>query len=399
MTPDEIRHEWRTLLRLLLGGSAALAVAMGIGRFAYTPILPAMQAAAHLGPDRAGLLAAANYAGYLAGALVAATYPLGAARGRVLLVCLFAVIATTALMAGTTSLAAWGVIRFLAGLTSAGVFVLVSQTIFGALHGAGRVSLVGWLYSGVGTGIALSGVVVRVAGGALGWRGDWLVLALLAAIMAVPVLRWLPQAGAEAAPAVQTQPIHYHAARSLLILLALAYLLEGTGYIVTGTFLVTIVERMQGLSGFGPSVWVVVGLAAAPSTVLWAALASRIGYTQTLAMAYLVQACGIALPLLGGAVATVTSALLFGGTFMGISALTLTLAGRIVPHRPAASIGMLTAAFGLGQIIGPVLAGVLATRTHGFSLPIASASAIVLVGGLLLAAMLPLDPQRQRRHR
>ena len=75
-------------------------------------------------------------------------------------------------------------------------------------------------------------------------------------------------------------------------LLTLAYLLEGTGYIVTGTFLVAIVEQMRGLSGFGSSVWVVVGLAAAPLTVLWTALAARVGSPPALMLAYVVQACG-----------------------------------------------------------------------------------------------------------
>ncbi|HVA90945.1 MAG TPA: YbfB/YjiJ family MFS transporter, partial [Chloroflexota bacterium] len=259
-----------------------------------------------------------------------------------------------------------------------------------------RTSLVGWLYSGVGVGIALSAVVVRVAGGALGWRGEWLVLALLAAVLAVPAWRRLAPADAGAAPPVPVRPSH--SAGLFMTLLTLAYLLEGTGYIVTGTFLVTMVDRMRGLSGFGPSVWLVVGLAAVPSTVLWTALASRVGSTPALMLAYLMQACGIALPLLGGAVATVASALLFGGTFMGISALTLALGGRIAPRGLAGSTVLLTVAFGLGQIIGPVFAGLVASRTHGFSLADASASVIVLVGGSLLAAMLPLDMQRRRRY-
>ncbi|HWE62208.1 MAG TPA: YbfB/YjiJ family MFS transporter, partial [Chloroflexota bacterium] len=275
--PEVARRERRDLPRLLLGGSAALAVAMGIGRFAYTPILPATEVAARLDPAQAGLLASANYAGYLTGALAAAACPLGVARGRVLLVCLAMVVATTALMAGTTNLAAWGAIRFLAGLSSATVFILVSQAILGALHRGERTSLVGWLYSGVGVGIALSAVVVRVAGGVLGWRGEWLVLALLAAVMATPAWRWLPLADIGAAPPVPVRPSHGHAAGLRMTLLTLAYLLEGTGYIVTGTFLVAIVDQMRGLSGFGPSVWAVVGLAAVPSTVLWTALASRVG--------------------------------------------------------------------------------------------------------------------------
>jgi len=392
MSPHETEREGRAPLRLLVGGGAALAVAMGIGRFAYTPILPAMEAAAHLSMNQAGLLASANYAGYLVGALATAITP-RAARVRVLVVSLLAVVVTTAFMAGTTSLATWGIIRFLSGLASAGVFVLASGIVLDALRHQGRASLSGWLYSGVGVGIALSGVVVRVAGGALGWRGDWLVLALLAGVAIYPSWRWLLLDHGEAATTARERPILSRGARAALALLLLAYLLEGTGYIVTGTFLVAIVERMRGLGGFGPSVWIVVGLAAAPSGVVWAGLAARIGYARALALAYVVQACGIGLPLLGGAGAALLSAVLFGGTFIGISTLTLTLAGHIAPRRSAGLIGLLTAAFGLGQIAGPLLAGVLAGRTHTFGPALAVAAAIVLLGGILMAALRPSTSQ------
>ena len=162
----------------LLAGILALAAAMGIGRFAYTPLLPAMQEAAGLDPTQAGLLAAANYAGYLAGALLAAVAVPASARIRILLVSAIAVAVTTALMAATTDLAVWSVVRFVAGLASAGVLVLATGLVLDDLRRQGRVSLSGWLFSGVGLGIVVSGVVVRLTGETLGWRGDWLLLAL-----------------------------------------------------------------------------------------------------------------------------------------------------------------------------------------------------------------------------
>ncbi len=136
-----------------------------------------------------------------------------APRGRVLVVSLLAVVVTTALMAGTTSLAAWGAIRFLSGLASAGVFVLASGIVLDAPRRQGRASLSGMLFSGVGMGIALSGAVVRVAGGALGWRGEWLTLALLAAVTIVPAWRWLLLAHNGAAPPPPGQPLPERGAR------------------------------------------------------------------------------------------------------------------------------------------------------------------------------------------
>ena len=156
-----------------------------------------------------------------------------------------------------------------------------------------------------------------------------------------------------------------------------------------------IVDDTPGLRGIGADVWIVVGLAVIPSAVLWAALAGRAGYARALAGAYGLQAVGIALPIAGGAGAAFASAVLFGGTFAGITALTLTLAGHLAPNRSANLIGMLTAVFGLGQMIGPVLGGVIADRAQDFTPALGAASACVLAGGALMASLQPFDPLRR----
>ena len=385
----------------LLGGILALAAAMGIGRFAYTPLLPAMREAAGLDPTQAGLLAAANYAGYLVGALLAAVAVPASARIRILMVSAVAVAATTALMALTTNLAAWSVVRFVAGLASAGVLVVATGLVLDDLRRQGRAWLSGWLFSGVGLGIVVSGVVVRLTRETLGWRGDWLLLALLATAAIYPCWRWLPGAGqANTLSATSTAepvatPVRSHAVPVAHVLLFTAYFLEGVGYIVTGTFLVAIVDSTPGLQGIGADVWIVVGLAVIPSAVLWAALAGRAGYARALAGAYLLQAIGIALPIAGGAEAAFASAVLFGGTFAGITALTLTLGGHLAPSRSARLIGMLTTVFGLGQMIGPVLGGVIAHRAQNFTPALAAAAVCILAGGVLMASLQPFDPLRQ----
>jgi MFS family permease len=158
---------------------------------------------------------------------------------------------------------------------------------------------------------------------------------------------------------------------------------------------VAIVDSTPGLHGIGVDVWIVVGLAVIPSAVLWAALAGRAGYARALAGAYVLQAIGIALPIAGGAGAAFASAVLFGGTFAGITALTLTLGGHLETSRSARLIGMLTAIFGLGQMIGPVLGGVIAHRAQNFTPALAAAAVCVLAGGVLMASLQPFDPLRQ----
>ena len=241
-------------LRPLLGGILALAAAMGIGRFAYTPILPAMQEAAGLDPTQAGLLAAANYGGYLAGAILVAVAVPGPARPGVLRVSAVAVAVTTALMAVTTDHFAWGVVRFISGVASAGVLVLASGLVLDDQRRQRRASLSGWLFSGVGLGIVTSGAVVRATEDRLDWRGDWIALALLAGAAIYPCWRWLPRPQPDQAPVSRSGPRRGNPIPIALTLLFAAYFLEGIGYIVTGTFMVAIVDGTPGLHGIGPNV-------------------------------------------------------------------------------------------------------------------------------------------------
>lgn len=378
------------LIRPLLGGVLALAVAVGIGRFAYTPILRAMQRGAHLATGPAGLLASANYLGYLAGALLAVFVPGGVVRDRMLIGSLFVVVLTTGLMAGTVDVVAWGILRLLCGLASAAAFVLASDVVLNYLRRRRATELSGWLYSGVGLGIAVSGVVVRVVDAAHGWRGDWLAVGLLAAVLTAAACWLLPRTDTANAMTAElsSQPMCRYRPPFVGALLLGAYLLAGAGYVVTGTFLVVIVDGTTGLGGSGANAWILVGLAAGPSCIAWTWLAARIGYAPALVLAYLGQACSIALPVLGGAAVVMAAAVLFGATAIGIVTLTLTFSGEVAPRGALGSIGLLTAAFGLGQIVGPVLGGLLPERTQSFVPALEAASALVLIGGLLMLVLL-----------
>ncbi len=376
--------EQPSLNRPLIGGIAALALAMGVGRFAYTPILPSMQQSAGFGSDLAGLLASLNHLGYFLGAFAAGAIPRGRARTLALRGCLLASLITTAAMALAETMVPWGLFRFVSGLASAGIFVLAAGTILDALTRQGRPQLSGVLFSGVGLGIVLSGLAVLLLDPLVGWRGDWLGLALASAALALPAWLWLgdrepaQQAAAAApAPAALAYP---------LIFLILAYFCEGAGYIVSGTFLGAIVQALPGMAAYGELAWVVVGLAAAPSCLLWAWIAQRAGFVAALIAAHLVQAAGIVLPLLSADhFAVLGAALLFGGTFMGITTLAVSFGGQIAPANRGRVVGYVTAAFGLGQIIGPVVAGAMAERSGNFEGALIAAAVTVTVGAALLA--------------
>lgn len=407
-----IRHRLgRSLPQNLVAGVLALVVAMGIGRFAYTPILPAMQERFDLSNAAAATLASSNYLGYLLGAVLAAFVPAGRPQDVVLRASLWTVVAATVLVGLTTDFPAWFALRFVAGLAGAGVLVLGSAVILEELSRRHRLGLSGILYSGPGIGIALSGLVVLLlnwllAGEDAGWRAGWLLLGTLAFLLVFPCVAWLPAGKAarhntgpardDVAPKKgttrSTDRADARAAASAsfaLALLGLAYFLEGIGYIVTGTFLPTIVESLPGLGGLGAGAWILVGLAAVPSTVLWAGATSHLSAVKVLGAAFALQAVGILLPVVSSAWwAAAGSAVLFGGTFTGITALTLTYARQMLGTRGTGlAIGLLTAVYGVGQVLGPLVAARLADDAGGFGPALIAASAAVALGALLMPAV------------
>ena len=169
-------------------------------------------------------------------------------------------------------------------------------------------------------------------------------------------------------------------------LLAVAYFFEGLGYIVTATFIVAIITITPGLESFAPYSWVAVGLAAVPSTIFWPYLARRIGSQRALLSAYALQAAGILVSIHADTVLEVVfAAISFGGTFLGIVAMTLAEGNQRMQGEGGRAAAFLTASFGVGQVLGPILAGILADVQQGFSLPLMLAAACVGLGGVFIA--------------
>lgn len=367
-----------SIYRTALAGMIAMAVAMGIGRFVYTPILPAMVEALGLSASDAGLIASANYAGYLFGAIVAAG---GWAEGRERALMLVALAASAVLavwMGLTTSMAAFIVIRFAAGAASAFVMVFLSTMVLARLAAAGRSDLQALHFGGVGLGIAASAVIT--AGGHLagaGWRADWIwsgavTLAGFAAVwlMVEPAPR--PAGPLEREPAMPQSP----ALRRII----LAYGTFGFGYIVTATFLVAIVRAAEAGPLFEAVVWLATGLAGIPSVWLWSKLVPRCGLLPTLVVGCSVEAAGIVASVaLGGVIGPLIGGVLLGGTFIAITALGLQAGRQLSPRAPRRVFAVMTASFGTGQILGPIAAGYLADMTGSFVVPSMGAGAALLV--------------------
>lgn len=170
--------------------------------------------------------------------------------------------------------------------------------------------------------------------------------------------------------------------------LVIAYGLFGFGYVITATFLVAIVRAESELAALEGVVWVAFGVVAAPSVALWNRFGQRLGVARAFALACIVEAIGVLASVLwmskAGAIA---GAVLLGGTFMGLTALGLVAARALGGGDGRRNLGLMTAAFGLGQIIGPAFAGYVYDYTGSFVAP-SIAAAVVLCAAALLVVRL-----------
>jgi predicted MFS family arabinose efflux permease len=373
---------------LAVGGLVAMAAAIGVGRFVYTPILPVMVESLGMSKTMAGAIASANFAGYLLGAIAAASRAVAGARRRWLIAAMLASAVTTAGMGLSDSTTAFFALRFLGGFASAFVLVFASTLVLERLSEAGRPGLSAVHFAGVGTGIATSAMLVSAVVAAGGqWQALWLAAGLLSlgALGVVYVL--IPKRAPPApAPSLGAHGAHRRALRNLVI----AYGLFGFGYVITATFLVAIVRASEVLRSLEPVIWLVVGLSAAPSIALWNLVTRRIGNARAFALACLLEAVGVAASVFWQTFPGIlVCAVLLGGTFVSITAIGLVEARRLSAGDSSRPVAVMTIAFGLGQIFGPSFAGFLFDQTGSFLLPSLGAVAALLVAAALV--IVPAD--------
>ncbi|WP_167591659.1 YbfB/YjiJ family MFS transporter [Jiella endophytica] len=367
--------------RLLLGGSLTLAIVMGIGRFLYTPLLPLMQRQYGFGPDVAGLIASANFAGYFAGSMLAALFARGVARRIAFQGGLVASVATTIAMGLTGDLAVWLVLRTISGAASAFAMILAAGIVAEQLAKVGEESRLAWVFGGVGAGIAASGLVVHLLVGSMQSSTLWVLVGVIAAgLMPIALFfvreRDLPVSRRPADPRRRVpRPLPFWP-------LLVGYTLQGLGYSVFATFIVALIKSRPGIEALGDWVWIVVGLAVLPSCLFWSRMAERIGFSKALVAAYVAQIIGVALPVVtNAAAAALIGAVLFGGTFIAITLLTMPLGRQGLGGR---GFAVLTAGFGLGQMVGPYVAGMLVGGEVDYTLPLAASAGVLALGLLAL---------------
>jgi len=391
----------------------ALATAMGIGRFAFTPLLPMMLADGVVDLPEASYLASANYLGYLVGALLCTFQPFIWSRFKTLPT----VRSTTWLRGGLVATclltlgmalrvpALWPWLRFAAGVASAFVFVFTSGWCLARLAERNASNLGGLMFTGPGAGIAISGVL---ASGmvALHWKAaaGWLIFGVLACVLTAVTWRTFGMKLAAHAP-LKTESVATKVAVQTIAVsrwhtfwLALAYGLDGLGYIITATFLPVIARQVMPGSVWLDLFWPLFGLAVIAGALLSTRISLKGDLRYILAASYMMQALGVIMTVwLPTPLGFALGSLLLGLPFTAITFFAMQEVRRLKPNNVGSYTGLLTAVYGLGQIAGPPLAAWLLSRSatvgQGFNLALEIAASSLVLGAVMFVGLARVYPK------
>ncbi len=363
---------------IVLSGGLTLFACLGLARFAFGLLLPAMRQGLALGYDQMGLISTANFVGYLL-AVALSPWLIRRYRPRAVIVCgLLLVCLCMLLISQAESLA---MLVFFYGLVGAGsgfanipTMVLVSHWFRRNKRGQAA----GLIIAGNGTAIILAGLVVPSLNAAYGWRSSWVLLglvSLLAALVALLVTRNDPaELGLEPyglAEAVTVEEMSGKAGTRILIQLGIIYLIFGLTYMVYGTFIVTTMVEDYGFSETrAGQLWSWVGFFALFSGVVFGSISDRIGRRNGMVLVYVMFTCAYLLAGLGGqlgAWAMWLSVICYGSVLFAVpTIMAAAVAEYLGLERAASGFSTLTLFFAAGQIAGPGSAGLLAEFSHTF---------------------------------
>jgi predicted MFS family arabinose efflux permease len=369
---------------ILLAGIFALIVGVGVARFVFTSLLPAMLEDT-LSIADAGILASINYVGYLSGSVFSIFIKDIHSKVKYFRVGLFVCVVSSFLLGITENSLVWMIARLVAGFGAAMALVVGSSVVMLKLKATNKTKAMGIHFSGLGFSIVITDLVMRGVfyyGG--DWSDAWLILAIVGAILSsysAYILRFDKQPKNEIVKHTFDKSLF----SPMVIILILAYFTEGVGMVVQATFLPDIVNSLEGLSGAGGYVWLVVGIAGIPACVIWMRLAHRFGSINIMIVAMLLQIVGILIPTFSSnIIMNLISGLLFGATFIGLVALFMNFGGQLSHKNPVFIMGAITSAYGVGQIIAPLYCVALIKQFATYHYALYVTASIVACGILML---------------
>ena len=372
---------------LILTGIAALTIAVGIGRFSYTPILPYMISELNLTTTEAGLIASSNYLGYLLGSLIPIFPQFPKNIRSIFIYSIFISIISLFAMGLTNTFEVFILIRFIHGIFSAFVLILGTSLIVSHVQKKGKIFLGTAHFSGVGLGMALSAIVVSYLGFLnFTWDELWFSIGILAIMLSFQIIKFTPIQKAEVKYNLKSK----NKTSLGFSLITISYGLYGFGYVAFGTFISTMSRLTPGLEKTEPYVWFVVGVTGIPSVFFWNWFGSKIGNDIGLFLANLILGLGVLFSvLINNEFGIFISCILFGLSFVPITSMCLLEGQKRFSGSFIVSTAILTFSFSIGQMIGPYLSGLLTDYYGSFFFSMIISGIILIFGSLLM-----INPKR-----
>jgi predicted MFS family arabinose efflux permease len=397
-------------LPALFTGMMATLAGIGVARFAYTPLLPAIIQADWFSPSQAAYLGAANLLGYLIGAL--AGHPLSerfSTRGLFGL-CFAGIALSFLLCAGPNSFGWFFIWRLVAGIAGAILVVVGPSLALTATPPARRTGVGTLVFTGIGLGTLVSALVVPALL-AVSLTATWIALGVLIIIAGIFCDRNLMQLSLVQRTLIQPSPASHSAPGSVpssspdkkpaglalvIALVMMAYALDAIGFVPHTVFWVDYLAREKALGAHAASLqWVIFGVGAVCGPFIVSRLARHLGWHRGLVLAFLTKAAAVALPLLSIAfISRSASSFLVGAMIPGIVALT---SGRLAelagPAQHKRLWGQATATFAAAQAFSGYGMSALYDAWHTYT-PLYAIGSAVLASGLLLALLSQLVYRR-----
>jgi len=377
----------------LLAGIFSIIIGIGVARFAFTGLIPAMLDD-YLSIKFVGILASLNFAGYLAGSILSIfikdiNFKVNLYRFGMVLA-----ITTTFILAYSKDDTIWMISRVVAGFSGAMGLVVGSAIVMQKLKMESKTKAMGIHFSGIGFSILTTDLIARyILSLGYSWQDAWKVLAFYGIVLACYSI-YILSFDKEVKQNQIIQKFDFSLFTPFVIILIMAYFAEGVGFVVQATFLPDIINNLEGLEGYGGITWTLVGLAGIPSCIIWMRLAHKYGSVNIIIIALLLQMIGILIPTFTNNIyLNFLSGILYGATFIGLVALFMNLGGQLSKKNPVVLMGALTTSYGIGQVIAPLYSVYFIEKYQNYNYSLYLTALIVFGGVILLLLSKKIEPK------
>ena len=380
-------------IAILIAGIFSIIIGLGVARFAFTGLIPAMLDD-YLSIKFVGILASLNFAGYLAGSIFSIFVKDINFKVYLFRLGVFLAISTTFILAFSSNDTLWLIGRVLGGFAGAMCLIVGTSIVMQKLTIKSKTKAMGIHFSGIGFSILTTDLLARfVLSLDYSWRDAWFVLTIFALVLSFYSVYILSFDKEVKQNAVKVR-FDFSIFTPFVIVLIIAYFTEGVGFVVQATFLPDIINNLEGLDGLGGITWTLVGVAGIPSCIIWMLLAHRFGSSNIIIIALLLQAVGILIPVLSSNVyLNLLSGVLYGGTFIGLVALFMNLGGQLSKGNPVVLMGAMTSSYGIGQVIAPLYSIYFIEKYGNYDYALILTALIVVAGAILLLLAKKFEPE------